>query len=208
VWSFDTTADTTQRATRRNGGQSRATLSAYLSRFCNAQQPVATDVVGLWLRRARVEVSSTTLVPSTANASARRKGRHKQRWFADATALDGKSRTRQRDQPPYSRATARADCDPGPLTAELLADFVPSVRTGYSPFRRTGATPPSPRPVRRLALGPSLVDCAVVYPWGAPPSARGRSYVACTPQSMEKSWMPPPLFERFLLPVPSRAFMR
>src|SRR5829696_5081778 len=48
---FDTTADTTQGATRSNGGQPPAKEPAYLSRFCNLRQPVATDVVGLWLRR-------------------------------------------------------------------------------------------------------------------------------------------------------------
>jgi hypothetical protein len=35
---IDTTSDTTQSATRCNGGQPRAKKFAYLSRFCNVQQ--------------------------------------------------------------------------------------------------------------------------------------------------------------------------
>src|SRR5215218_8150275 len=52
----DTTTDTTQSATRSNGGQPPARESAWISRYCNPQQPVATDVVRLWLRRSRVRV--------------------------------------------------------------------------------------------------------------------------------------------------------
>ena len=46
---FDTTFDTTQSATRRNSGQPQAQKMAYLSRFCNLQQHMATDDIGLWL---------------------------------------------------------------------------------------------------------------------------------------------------------------
>jgi len=58
---FDTTADTTQDATRSNCAQPRAKKSAYLSRFCNLLQPLATDDSGLWLRRSRVRAPSVTL---------------------------------------------------------------------------------------------------------------------------------------------------
>jgi hypothetical protein len=37
---FDTTSDTTQGATCRNGKQPRAKKSAYLSRLCNVRQPL------------------------------------------------------------------------------------------------------------------------------------------------------------------------
>jgi hypothetical protein len=47
--SFDTIADTTQSATRRNSGQLSARKSAYLSRLCNIRQPLETGVGGLWL---------------------------------------------------------------------------------------------------------------------------------------------------------------
>src|SRR5918994_3346039 len=59
--SFDTTSDTTQNATRRNGEQPLARKSAYLSRFCNIEQRLETGVGGLWLRRAQVRVPSVTL---------------------------------------------------------------------------------------------------------------------------------------------------
>jgi hypothetical protein len=59
---FDTTADTTQSATRRNGMQLRAKESAYISRFCNTEQPLETGVGGLWLRRMRVRSPSVTLL--------------------------------------------------------------------------------------------------------------------------------------------------
>jgi hypothetical protein len=58
----DTTSDTTQGATRRNGGQPPAKKSAYLSQFCNIWQHAETHVGGLWLRRARVRVPSVTLL--------------------------------------------------------------------------------------------------------------------------------------------------
>jgi hypothetical protein len=58
---IDTTVDTTQGATRSDGEQPRAIKSAYLSRFCNPQQPMATDVIGLWLRRPRFRDPSVTL---------------------------------------------------------------------------------------------------------------------------------------------------
>jgi hypothetical protein len=57
----DTTSDTTQGATRSNCAQPSARESAYLSQFCNSVQHQATDVDGLWLRRARVRVPSVTL---------------------------------------------------------------------------------------------------------------------------------------------------
>jgi hypothetical protein len=58
---IDTTADTTQGATRRILGKPRTRQSAYLSRFCNTGQRPETDVGGLWLRRARVRAPSVTL---------------------------------------------------------------------------------------------------------------------------------------------------
>jgi hypothetical protein len=45
----------------RNGGQPLANKLACLSRFCNAWQPGARDVGGLWLRRSRVRAPSVTL---------------------------------------------------------------------------------------------------------------------------------------------------
>jgi hypothetical protein len=50
---IDTTVDTTQGATRSDGGQPRAKKSAYIRRFCNFWQHPETDVVGLWLRDCR-----------------------------------------------------------------------------------------------------------------------------------------------------------
>jgi len=44
---FDTTSDTTRRATRRNVRLPRATKTAYLSRYCNALQRLETNVSGL-----------------------------------------------------------------------------------------------------------------------------------------------------------------
>jgi hypothetical protein len=64
--AFDTTVDTTQSATRSNRAQPRATNPAFIGRFCNFEQRPETGVVGLWLRRARVEVPSATVVSSTA----------------------------------------------------------------------------------------------------------------------------------------------
>ena len=61
---FDTTSDTTQRATRRNGGQLSARESAYLSGFCNIRQHPETPFEGLWLRRSRVRAPSVTLTYS------------------------------------------------------------------------------------------------------------------------------------------------
>src|SRR5215210_6457313 len=61
VMMDDTTADTTQGAIRRNGGQPSARKLAYLCRFCNISRSLETDVGGLWLRRARVRVPSVTL---------------------------------------------------------------------------------------------------------------------------------------------------
>jgi hypothetical protein len=58
---FDTTADTTQDATPRNGGRPRAKKTAYLSRFCNVRQHLETGFGGLWLRRSRVRAPSVTL---------------------------------------------------------------------------------------------------------------------------------------------------
>jgi hypothetical protein len=58
---FDTTADTTQGTTPRNGGQPSAKKSAYLSGFCNRPQRPETDDIGLWLRRARSRFPSVTL---------------------------------------------------------------------------------------------------------------------------------------------------
>ena len=49
VMVVDTIADTTQSATRRNGGQPSAKKSAYLSRFCNIRQRLETGIGGLWL---------------------------------------------------------------------------------------------------------------------------------------------------------------
>jgi hypothetical protein len=46
---FDTTSDTTQRATRRNVEQPSARKSAYLCWFCNVRQRLETVVGGLWL---------------------------------------------------------------------------------------------------------------------------------------------------------------
>jgi hypothetical protein len=50
----DTTFDTTQSATRRNGWQPPAKKSAYLSCLCNIRQRLETDDIGLWLRRSGV----------------------------------------------------------------------------------------------------------------------------------------------------------
>jgi hypothetical protein len=47
--SFDTTSDTTQSATCSNLGQPPARKLAYLSRFCNTEQHLETDVGRLWL---------------------------------------------------------------------------------------------------------------------------------------------------------------
>ena len=58
---FDTTVDTTQGATRSDGEQPPANKSAYLNGFCNSRQRPETDVVGLWLRRARVRGASVIL---------------------------------------------------------------------------------------------------------------------------------------------------
>ena len=57
----DTTSDTTEGATPRNSGQPPAKKTALISGICNVGQRVATDVGGLWLRRARVRVPSVTL---------------------------------------------------------------------------------------------------------------------------------------------------
>jgi len=62
---FDTTADTTQGATRSDGEQPPANKSAYLNGFCNVGQRPETDDIGLWLRRSRVRAPSVTL-PYTA----------------------------------------------------------------------------------------------------------------------------------------------
>jgi hypothetical protein len=51
---IDTTSDTTEDATYRNVEQPPARKSAYLSRFCNMQQPLEAGVGGMWLRRSRV----------------------------------------------------------------------------------------------------------------------------------------------------------
>jgi hypothetical protein len=59
---FDTTVDTTQGATRRNRRQPPAKKSAYVCRFCNIQQRLETDDIGLWLRRSRVRAPSVTLL--------------------------------------------------------------------------------------------------------------------------------------------------
>jgi hypothetical protein len=61
---FDSTAGTTQDATRSNRAQPSARESAYLSGFCNLGQRVATDVVGLWLQRSRVRAPSVILLHS------------------------------------------------------------------------------------------------------------------------------------------------
>jgi hypothetical protein len=65
---FDTTADTTEDATCRNGGQPQARKSAYLSRLCNRRQILDTRFGGLWLRRLRVRAPSVTL-PYSAKLS-------------------------------------------------------------------------------------------------------------------------------------------
>jgi hypothetical protein len=80
VMTFDTTSDTTQSATPRNGGQPSANKSAYISDFCNIQLRPETGVGGLWLRRARVRVPSVTLarclvVQPDASICGDRKGR-------------------------------------------------------------------------------------------------------------------------------------
>jgi hypothetical protein len=59
---FDTTVDTTQGATRSNRRQPPAKKSAYVCRFCNIQQRLETDDIGLWLRRSRVRAPSVTLL--------------------------------------------------------------------------------------------------------------------------------------------------
>jgi hypothetical protein len=63
----DTTLDTTQSATRCDGGQPRAKKFAYIRRFCNFRQRPETDVFGLWLRRARVRVPLVTFTQAGKN---------------------------------------------------------------------------------------------------------------------------------------------
>src|SRR5215211_4027066 len=63
---FDTTFDTTQSATCRNGRQPPARKSAYLSLFCNIWQRPETGVRGLSLPRSRVRVPSVTPISPTA----------------------------------------------------------------------------------------------------------------------------------------------
>ena len=62
--ALDTTADTTQSATRSNGAQLLARGLAQISWICNMGQLVATYVGGLWLRRSQVRAPSVTLLYS------------------------------------------------------------------------------------------------------------------------------------------------
>jgi hypothetical protein len=60
----DTTADTTQGATRCNREQPRAKKAAQISRFCNLQQRLETGVGGLWLRRPLPKARRKVTVPT------------------------------------------------------------------------------------------------------------------------------------------------
>ena len=61
VMMDDTTADTTQSATRRNSRQPPARKRVYLSRFCNIRKHIETGIGGLWLRRSRVRAIGPTV---------------------------------------------------------------------------------------------------------------------------------------------------
>jgi hypothetical protein len=90
----DTTSDTTEDATPRNGGQPPAKKSDCLSRFCNTRQHPETGVGGLWLRRARVRVPSVTLLLQIKTSGSEQPNR------LDDSDLAGWSASTCCDEPP------------------------------------------------------------------------------------------------------------